>query len=223
MKKHIVKIQSIQHITHDVLKIVTEKPEHYKFTPGQATEIAINKEAWKNEKRPFTFTCLPDRDYLEFTIKTYPSHKGVTNELLHLKKNDELILHEVFGAIAYKSEGVFLAGGAGITPFICIFRHLQSKNAIGGNKLIFANKTQSDIILADEFKKLLGENFINILSDEEVKRYAHGQITEGFLKDYVKDHKKYIYVCGPPPMMTAIEQFLSDLHVDRKMIIKEGI
>lgn len=223
MKKHIVKIRSIQHVTHDVLKIVTEKPLHYEFTPGQATEIAINKEGWKKEKRPFTFTCLPDRDYLEFTIKTYASHKGVTNELLHLKKNDELILHEVFGAIAYKSEGVFLAGGAGVTPFICIFRHLQSKNAIGDNKLIFANKTQSDIILADEFKKLLGENFINILSDEKVDGYAHGLFTGGFLKDYVKDPGKYIYVCGPPPMMTAIDHFLSDLHVDTKMIIKEGI
>ena len=222
MKQYLVKTQTIQHITHDVLKIVTEKPQHYNFTPGQATEIAINKKGWKNQKRPFTFTCLPVSDYLEFTIKTYTSHKGVTNELLHLKKNDELILHEAFGAIAYKSEGVFLAGGAGVTPFICIFRHLQSKNEIGDNKLIFANKTQSDIILADEFKTILGENFINILSDEEVDGYVHGQITRNFLKDYVKDPKKFIYVCGPPPMMKAIENFLSDLHVDKKMIIKEG-
>ena len=99
------------------------------------------------EKRPFTFTCLPNDDYLEFTIKTYPSHKGVTNELLQLKQEDELILHDVFGAIAYKGEGVFIAGGAGVTPFISIFRFLRSKNEIGGNKLIFANKRKADIIL----------------------------------------------------------------------------
>jgi ferredoxin-NADP reductase len=68
---------------------------------------------------------------------------------------------------------------------------------------------------------LLGKNFINILSDEKVDGYAHGQITEGFIKDYVRDPKKNIYVCGPPPMMEAIEKFLSNLHVDKKMIIKE--
>ena len=221
MSQHIVKINSIRHITHDVIKIVTEKPRHYNYTPGQATEISINKEGWIKEKRPFTFTCLPQHDYLEFSIKTYPLHKGVTNELLQLKKKDELILHDVFGAIAYKSEGVFIAGGAGVTPFICIFRDLKSKNLIGNNKLIFANKTKGDIILANEFKKLLGRNFINILSDEKADGYAHGQITEGFLKDYVKDPKKNIYVCGPPPMMEAIEMFLSNLHVDKKMIIKE--
>jgi ferredoxin-NADP reductase len=221
MKQHIVKILSIQHITHDVLKIVTEKPLNYNFTPGQATEISINKEGWIKKKRPFTFTCLPDEAFLEFSIKTYPLHKGVTNELLQLKKKDELILHDVFGAIAYKSEGVFIAGGAGVTPFICIFRDLKSKNLIGNNMLIFANKTKDDIILAQEFKKLLGRNFINILSDEKADGYAHGQITEGFLKDYVKDPKKNIYVCGPPPMMEAIEKFLSKLHVDNKMIVKE--
>jgi ferredoxin-NADP reductase len=148
-------------------------------------------------------------------------HKGVTNQLLKLKKNDELILHDVFGAIRYMGEGIFIAGGAGVTPFISIFRFLQSKNKIGDNKLIFANKTQSDIILADEFKALLGKKFINILSDEKVDGYAYGQISEGFIKDFVRDPKKYIYVCGPPPMMEAIETFLSNLNVDNKMIIKE--
>jgi len=180
--KHIVKIKSTELITHDVLKIITEKPPHYNFTPGQATEVSINKPEWKEKKNPFTFTCLPEDDFLEFNIKTYPEHKGVTNELLKLVKEDELILHDVFGAISYMGEGVFIAGGAGITPFISIFRYLKSKNVIGENKLIFANKTKKDIILEQEFKDLLGGNFINILSEEKADGYAYGQITEKFLK-----------------------------------------
>lgn len=222
MEKHLVKINSMKHITPDVLKIVTEKPHQYNFRPGQATEISINKSGWKDKKGPFTFTSLPDSDFLEFTIKTYPSHKSITNELLKLKKNDELILHDIFGAIAYKGEGLFIAGGAGVTPFICIFRYLQSKKEIGNNKLIFANKTKDDIILASEFKKLLGENFINILSDEKADGYAHGKITEDFLKDYIKYSPKNIYVCGPPPMMEAIEKQLANLKIDKKQIIKEA-
>jgi len=218
---HLVKIKSIETITHDVLQIVTEKPQQYNFTPGQATEVSINKNGWQNEKRPFTFTCLSDNDYLEFTIKTYPAHKGVTNNLLHLKKNEELILHDVFGAIAYKDEGVFIAGGAGVTPFISIFRHLQSKNEIGDNRLIFANKTKADIILEEELKSLLGKNFINILSDEKIDGYAEGQITEGFLKANMNGFNNNIYICGPPPMMEAIEKQLANLHINKKLIIKE--
>lgn len=221
MKQHLVKIISIKHITHDVLQIVTKKPPQYNFTPGQATEIAINRTDWEDKKRPFTFTSLPENDFLEFTIKTYPSHNGVTKELLKLEKDDKLILHDVFGAIAYKGEGVFIAGGAGITPFICIFRYLQSKNEIGGNKLIFANKTSDDIILALEFKKLLCGNFINILSDEKTEEYAHGQITEDFLKATITDFNKQFYVCGPPAMMDAIQKQLSNLGIDKNAITTE--
>lgn len=222
MQRHIVKIESIDKVTHDVLRIVTEKPKLYSFSPGQATEISINKNDWKDKRNPFTFTCLPEDNYLEFTIKTYPSHKSVTNELLQLKKNDELILHDVFGTIGYKGEGVFIAGGAGVTPFISIFRHLESKKEIGNNKLIFANKKKNDIILEDEFKKILGNNFINILSDEKVEEYANGQITEDFIKANSGGINKLFYICGPLPMMEAIEKQLAGLHVDEKSIVKEA-
>ncbi|MDP2303772.1 MAG: flavodoxin reductase [Ignavibacteria bacterium] len=221
MKQQIVKIKTIDHITHDVLRIVTEKPLHYTFTSGQATEVSINKKDWQNEKRPFTFTSLPDNEYLEFMIKTYPSHKSVTNELLKSKKEDELILHDVFGAINYKGEGVFIAGGAGVTPFISILRYLQSINEIGDNKLIFANKKQEDIILKQELKKILGDKFINILSEEKANGYANGFITMDFLLDNFGGINQYFYLCGPPPMMEFVEKQLQDLNVGEKHIIKE--
>lgn len=222
MKPFVVKIKSIQQLTHDVLQIVTEKPAEYIFKPGQATKVAINKNGWEDKKRPFTFTGLPDSDFLEFTIKTYPSHKGVTNEFLKLKMDDELILHDVFGAIAYRNEGTFIAGGAGITPFICIFRYLESKNKMGKNKLIFANKTKEDIINEAEFKSLLGENFINILSNEKTDGYNHGQITKEFLKTHMGESNQNVYLCGPPPMMDAIEKQLIELKTDKNNIIKEA-
>jgi ferredoxin-NADP reductase len=222
MEPHPIKIKSIENLTHDVLKIVTEKPGDINFTPGQAAEISINKNGWRNEKRPFTFTCLPEDDYLEFSIKTYPSHKGVTNELLQLKENDELILHDVFGAIAYKGKGVFIAGGAGVTPFISIFRFLRSKNLVDGNKLLFANKKRIDIILKQEFENLLGKNFINILSDEKTDGFEHGHISEEFLKKYIPNFKTNIYLCGPEPMMDAVEKQLSNLGVAEGFIVKEA-
>jgi ferredoxin-NADP reductase len=222
MQPQIIKIKSIRHITHDVLQIDTEKPQNVSFIPGQAAEISINKKGWEDERRPFTFTNLPQNDYFQFIIKTYPQFSGVTGEILKLKKNDELLLHDVFGAIAYKNEGLFIAGGAGVTPFISIFRYLKSKDAVGNNKLIFANKTKDDIILKAEFEDLLGRNFINILSDEVSAGYPHGYITENFLKAHVTDLNKNVYLCGPPPMMDAVEKILSDLNVDAKLIVKEA-
>ena len=221
MDEYKLKINSLEKVTRDVLRIKTNKPSNYAFSPGQATEVAINKDGWESKKRPFTFTSLPKDDFLEFTIKTYPDHHGVTNQLLSLKTADELIIGDSWGTIGYKGEGTFIAGGAGVTPFISIFRYLESKKEIGTNKLLFANKTTADIIHKEEFESMLGDNFVNILSDEDKSSYAHGFITEDFLKSNISDLRKYIYVCGPQPMMDAIEKQLLNLKVDKQLIIKE--
>ncbi len=217
-----VKIRKIEHLTHDVLRIIADKPKGISYNPGQAADVAVNKPGWEQEWRSFTFTSLPHEDYIEFNIKTYTSHNGVTNQLLSLHEGDELIIGDVYGDIAYKGEGVFIAGGAGITPFIAILRDLERKHAIGNNKLLFANKTKGDIIREGDFKKLLGGNYINVLSDETIAGYEHGFITMEMIKKYSDANLKYYYLCGSPPMMNAMEKHLASLGVDDSHIVKEG-
>jgi ferredoxin-NADP reductase len=215
-----VRVLEVQKITHDVLGIKIEKPAGYTFTPGQATEVTINDKDWIKEKRPFTFTNLPGDDHLEFTIKTYPAHNGVTNRLLQLNTGDELIIHDVWGAINYKGKGLFIAGGAGITPFISIFRYLKSINDASSNRLLFANRTRKDIILEKELNDLLKGNVINILSEEDTKGYKHGFITEQILKELI--HPNYtLYLCGPPPMIDVVTKYLSNLGVSDKSVVME--
>lgn len=217
-----VKVLSIEHLTHDVLRIVAEKPDALNYQPGQAVDVSINKTGWEDELRPFTFTSLPEDDFIEFTIKTYPSHNGVTAELLNLNKGDELLIGEVFGDIAYKGEGIFLAGGAGVTPFIAIFKQLEKENKIGNNKLIFANKTKGDIILEDKFNQLLGNHFVNVLSEETKSGYEHGYISEELIKKNSGQHTQYYYLCGPEPMMEAVAKQLNDLGVSDNSIVQEA-
>lgn len=218
MEEHVVKILNITQVTHDVKRFQVERPEGYSFVPGQATEVSINVTALRNERRPFT--CLNSADYLEFTIKIYSSHNGITNELGKLNPGSELIIRDVWGDLSYNGEGVFIAGGAGITPFISIFRDLQSKNSINGNMLIFANKTKKDIILESELSYMLGSAFINILSADEAEGYSHGSITEEFLRANIPSHYTNFYLCGPPPMMTVVLKQLSNFGVSENLIAK---
>lgn len=215
-----VRVLEVEKITHDVLGIKTEKPAGYTFIPGQATEVAVNDKDWIKEKRPFTFTNLPGDDHLEFTIKTYPAHNGVTNRLLKLKRGDELIIHDVWGAIHYKGKGLFIAGGAGITPFISILRYLKSINDTENNRLLFANKTRKDIILETELNFLLRGNVINILSEEVINGYNHGFITEQILKELIHPDDT-LYLCGPPPMIDAVTKHLPNLGVSDKSVVME--
>jgi ferredoxin-NADP reductase len=222
MNNYKVKIISIDNVTHDVKAIKFEKPKEFSFIPGQASDVSINKPGYVEQKRPFTFTSLNEWGYLEFNIKIYNDHNGVTKEIGKLKAEDELIISDPWGDIHYAGDGIFIAGGAGITPFIAILRELNSKNKIGNNKLIFANKKTEDIIHKDEFEKMLGKNFINILSHEKLDKYANGFITEEFLKENVEDFNKIFYLCGPPPMMEAVTKQLANLHVNESSIIMES-
>lgn len=211
MEEHIVKILSAEHVTHDVKRFKIERPANYTFIPGQATDVAINKPEWKNEKRPFTFTGLNDWDHLEFTIKIYSDHAGVTNQLGQLKAGDELIIHDVWGAIHYKGEGVFIAGGAGVTPFIAILRQLKKENKVGNNILLFSNKTSKDIILKDEFTNILGKKFINTITQEKIPGFDHHIIDEEYLKQKISNFKQHFYICGPDKMVEAIKATLEKL------------
>lgn len=221
MKPLKITIRSLRNVTHDVLRFVFQKPDGIDFIPGQAAEISIDKEGWQDEKRPFTFTSLPSDEFLEFTIKTYPSHKGVTNKLLELREGDQFIVHDIFGTIHYAGEGVFIAGGAGVTPFISILRKLNAENEIRNNKLIFANKTESDIINRNEFDKMLGNNFINVLSQEKQDTFLHGYINEEILKQNINAGSDKVYVCGPDPMIDSMVEKLKKIGVDKNNIIKE--
>lgn len=213
----IVKLISIEPVTHNVKHYRIQKPKNYRFEPGQATEVSINQQDLKNEKRPFTFTSLNEWPHLEFTIKSYRDHNGVTNALDHLKPGDELIIRDVWGAIAYNGPGYFIAGGAGITPFIAIFRQLYADNAIAGNELFFSNKTSADIIMKQELEKMLGNKVHFIVTQEGEKQH----IDKDFLRKHISDFSKPFYICGPDKMVEGISDTLKELGAKPEALVFE--
>lgn len=216
-----VKILMKEYITHDVIRFVLEKPEGYEFTPGQATDVSINLSGWEKEKRPFTFTSLNEDKVLEFVIKIYPEHEGVTKKLSELNPGDELIIDSPWGTINYQgrgsrgSNGVFIAGGAGITPFIAILRDLyKNKGGKEKNKLLFSNKTSKDIILEREFQKIFEdnpENLIFTLTRENKQGYENKRIDKEFLKENISDFNQNFYICGPEEFTKEISGYLKEL------------
>jgi ferredoxin-NADP reductase len=220
MKKHIVKVLKTEFLTHNVKRFEVEKPAGYTFIPGQATDVSINKPGLENELRPFTFTGTNDQDHLEFTIKIYKSHDGVTAKLIDVNEGDELIIHEVFGAIHYKGPGLFLAGGAGITPFLAIFREQKRQGDFTGSSLFFANRNEKDIFLHDELKSLFGENYTDVLS-EPTPPTSSAFIEMKMLKEEVLKGTNLFYICGPDKFIEIMLENLTSLGVRKSQIVIE--
>lgn len=210
-----------QFVTHDVKRFIVGKPEGFDFTPGQGVELAIDRPGLSEQGRPFTPTGRVDDRVLEFTIKAYPDHAGVTQALHALRPGAELLISEPFGTIRYQGPGVFIAGGAGITPFLAILRSLAGAGELAEQTLVFANKSPRDVIQERELRHLLGERCHLICTGAEAPGYLHRRIDRAFLEEIVPDLDRRFYVCGPPGFMTAVGAAVAELGASAENLVFE--
>ncbi len=209
-----VRILNIQQVTHNVRRYVLEKPAGYRFEPGQATELSLDEDGWRDKRHPFTFTALNDWDYLEFTIKSYfnTGGDGMTERLFGYGPGQKLLLRDPWGTITYKGPGTFIAGGAGVTPFIAMLRQLHKDDQLAGHRLIASNRKAEDIILREEFEAMDGLEVTWTVTDEPgAKGVLHERIDEAFLKRHVHDISRNFYLCGPDPMVADLKAALGGL------------
>lgn len=232
-KTYPCRILAIEPVTHDVHRYVLEKPSGYHFQPGQATEISLDFGPLQNEKRPFTFTSLNADANLEFTIKSYPAHHSVTEKLPTLQPGQHLTIRDPWGAITFRGPGTFIAGGAGVTPFIAILRQLEANasaptsadhdhdDALAQSVLLFSNKTAADIILQGEFTRMLGPRAVYTLTRSNDDRYLHGRINEKLIQQHNAGLTRPFYLCGPPSFVDDLSQTLENLGVQSDHLVIE--
>ncbi len=208
-------------VTHDVKRFIVTRPDGFSFTPGEGVELAIDEPEWRNESRPFTPTCLEQDRVLEFIIKRYPEHGGVTEALHGLQPGAKLSMSPPFGTIAHKGAGTFIAGGAGITPFMAILRALAAGGRLAGHGLIFANKTPADIICEKELQHYLGERCHLLCTQSSVPGYEDRRIDKAYLQETIEDLGQVFYVCGPPGFMDTVTEGLKQLGAEAEALVFE--
>ena len=218
-----ITLKQLSPVTHDTHRYVFSRPEGLSHEPGQAAELALDRDGWRDEGRPFTFTSLPDAEDLEFVIKSYPSHDGVTEQLPDLEPGAQMTLDGPFGAITDQGPGVFLAAGAGVTPFIAILRKRAAEGALEGCRLIFSNSTPRDIILREEWEAMDGLETTFVLTDEGTEDIPKSRVDAAFIEEEIKDSGQMFYICGPQEFVDDIRDGLRAIGVqDDRIVTEEG-
>lgn len=219
-----ITLQHIEKLTPDTYLLRYDCPDDFTWTPGQATDLAFDLPGIADEKRPFTFSSLPGDPRLDFVIKSYPEdhpdHDGVTARLPDLRPGDTAQMGAPWGAIADHGPGTFIAGGAGITPFIPILRaHAQSGRM--KCRLIFANTAADDIILRAEWDAMDGLETVYVTDAKDDDKRT-GPVDVQLLRASVPDFSGTFYLCGPPPMVKAVTEALTECGVGGDQIVTEN-
>lgn len=227
MSETVGEIIGIREETHDVKTLKLKLANKIEFIPGQYCLVSIvgNKE-FEYEKRPFTFTNSPtDKGFVKLTIKrmgkfTSALHSLRVGNKLNIEgpKGESLNFNELV-----KEDVVFLTGGSGITPFISAIRYAIAKNLPNKMILLFSNRTEDDIIYRNELEDIESDNLkvVNTLSEEAPEGWngEKGRIDRAMIEKYVeKPKEKLWYICGPPPMVVAMENIMEEMQVPKEKL-----
>lgn len=227
VEQHQSRVVHRELVAKNVYQYIVDKPKGFTFRPGQAVELAIDEPDWRDDKHPFTMTSLPDNPRLEFIIKSYPiaqnpKHAGMTEHLgRDIAVGDSVLFGDAWGAIEYQGPGVFIAGGAGITPFIAILRHLEQEGKLAGNRLFLSNQKADDVILEGELTRMLGADAVFTLTQEQHRNYEHGRIDRAWLEPRIDHFEQPFYLCGPPKMVEDLTKELKSLGAKTDSLVFE--
>jgi len=125
---------------------------------------------------------------------------------------------------------VYIGGGAGMAPMRSHLYHLF-KTLKTGRKVSFWYGARSlrEMFYDDEFKKI-AESFPNFnynvaLSEplpednwEGPTGFIHQVLHDNYLKDHEDPTEIEYYMCGPPPMIAAVDNMLYEIGVEKEMI-----
>ena len=195
-----------------------------RFMPGQFSWLTIGHSPLSDTEHPFSFSSsAADPTHLTFTIKALGDF---TRTIKDLKPGQRVYVDGPFGAFSIDRHPqaerfAFIAGGIGITPIMSMLRTLADRQDRRPCLLIYANKTWAGITFRQEIEALkqrLNLQVVWVLSAPEADwQGERGRVTPSLLERYLpkteKRHIQEIFICGPKPMMDAVENALVHLGV----------
>lgn len=199
--------------------------EQFKIAPGQFMILRFLAKGFWWQAHPFSLSAVPDGKQLRVTIKNLGDF---TSQIKNLRPGTKLVIdgpHGIFTPQAStKPKTVLIAGGVGITPIRSITEALLAKGKRVA--LLYANKTEGDIIFKDELGQLQKQfdfPLYHILSDEPNWPGEQGYLNQEKLSRLVPDIKERdVYLCGPKPMMQAMRAILAKLGVPKNHVFYES-
>lgn len=201
------------------------------FKAGQVAWLNINSSPFTLHRNPFSLAGSARKPHeLQFAIKNLGDFSATIGDL---KGGETVYVDGPYGKFSLdwpcsKVGMVLLAGGIGIAPVMSILRTLADDGDTRPLFLLYGNYDEVTIAFKDELEKLkkkLNLTVVHVL-EKPAKGFKgeKGFITRELLERVVPEElrqKVRFFICGPLPMITAMERHLSAMQVPHKHISSE--
>ncbi|EST36536.1 ferredoxin--NADP reductase [Streptomyces roseochromogenus] len=207
-----------------VLQAPPESAYRFAYRPGQFLTLKLPGADGRAVARCYSLASSPHTgEPMKVTVKRVAGGYGSNWVCDHLAAGDELEVLPPTGTFTPDSldrDLLLVAGGSGITPVLSIAKSALARGQ-GRLALLYANRDESSVIFRDELREL-AEDFpdrllvIHWLESLQGLPVAH-RLTAA-LAPYAD---REAFVCGPEPMMDAVEQALRALGAPGDRIHRE--
>jgi cytochrome-b5 reductase len=225
------KLTAIETVTHDTktFRFELQADATLDMQPGDFLYVHATLDG-RPVKRAYTPSSLPGvMGFFDLTVKRYET--GVVSKYLHDQQTGDTVLMSGPSPGGHWVDGMatrvgFVAGGTGITPMISIIRWILNKKLDVELFLIFANKTESDIMFRQEWEQDI-RHFPNFhchhVLEQPPPEWAGstGRITPEILRQHLPapSSNTCLFLCGPPQMVDSLETMLKELGYPEEAII----
>lgn len=236
-----LKVKEVRRETDQAVSLFFDIPDNlkddFKYKPGQYITIKLDLEG--EPRRAYSLSTSPHTDS-EFgvTIKEVQGGKVSTYINNELKAGDMLDVMPPLGNFTTIIDEhnirkfVMFAGGSGITPIISLIKSILKVEVNSRLTLFYANQTNDSVIFKKELDELENNHsdkfkIIHILEDNplswecETGRFTAERISELFRNYNINIQDSEYFMCGPAPMMEAIEDGLKIVGAKNSSINKE--
>jgi len=199
------------------------------FHPGQFAWLAVQKSPFDLRQHPFSFSSSAERKgWLEFTIRELGDFTSMVKDI---PTGARLYVDGPFGTFSpdfHDAPGyVMLAGGVGITPLMSMLRTFADRGDTRPIVLVFGSYSWDNVLYREEIgelEKRLNLKVVHVLEQPpEGWSGEVGYVTSDLLDRHLpQDRAGYQYfVCGPLPMINAVEQALKEAAVPLQRVESE--
>jgi predicted ferric reductase len=232
MRRRPWRIKRVQQEGDDVWTLVLEPEGHdgIAFQAGQFAWLTVGDTPFTPTEHPFSFSgSSHDAPRLQFTIKELGDF---TRSVGELRPGEPAYVdgpHGMFTIDRHQAEGfVLLAGGIGITPMMSMLRTLADRDDRRPILLVYANNLLEEVIWKDELdelgERLTGLRVVHLPAEPPDDWQGPSGFVDADLLDSLLDQSRerlQYFVCGPPPMMDAVEAALDELGIPAGQVMTE--
>jgi len=223
VKLYSATVTSTRNLTYDIkeIRLALVEPQEISFRPGHYVQIQAPSPNGPVFRAYSISSAVYETDSVELNVRLVPG--GVASTYLHsLRAGDDVIFTGPYGEFDLNEdpdvELVCVGGGVGMAPMKNIIYSVLERWPDRRLWLFFGCRTTRDIFYLDEYNRLAEKhpNFrvIYALSDKlgDDERWD-GET--GFIHLSVDKHlaggvRRQAFLCGPPPMITAVTAVLKD-------------